>query len=54
MALSWIRPLADLAKFKVNTNVRGHKYFIPTKFGKYPLNDSVVNADYVFPYINMH
>ena len=20
---------------KVNTNVRGHEYFIPTKFGKY-------------------
>ena len=31
----------------------GHEYFIPTKFGKYPLNDSVVKADYVFPYINM-
>ena len=29
----------------VNTNVRGHEYFIPTKFGKYPLNDSVVKAD---------
>ena len=39
---------------KVNTNVWGHEYFIPTKFGKYPLNDSVVKADYVFPYINMH
>ena len=39
---------------KVNANVRGHDYFIPTKFGKYPLNDSVVKADYVFPYIYMH
>ena len=39
---------------KVDTNVRGHEFFIPTKFGKYPLNDSVVKADYVFPYINMH
>ena len=39
---------------KVNTNVRSHDYFIPTKFGKYPLNDSVVKADYVFPYIYMH
>ena len=39
---------------KVNTNVWGHENFIPTKFGKYPLNDSVVKADYVFPYINMH
>ena len=39
---------------KVNTNVRGHDYFIPTKFGKNPFNDSVVKADYVFPYIYMH
>ena len=39
---------------KVNTNVRGHDYFIPTKFGEYPSNDSVVKADYVFPYIYMH
>ena len=39
---------------KVNTNVRGHEYFIPTKFGEYPSSDSVVKADYVFPYIYMH
>ena len=39
---------------KVNTNVRGHEYFIPTKFGKYPSSDSVVKADSVFPYIYMH
>ena len=39
---------------KVNTNVWGHEYFIPTKSGKYPLKDSVVKADYVFPYINMN
>ena len=39
---------------KVNTNVQGHENFITTKFGKYPLNDSVVKADYVFPYIHMH
>ena len=39
---------------KVYTNVWGREYFIPTKFGKYPLNDSVVKADFVFPYINMH
>ena len=39
---------------KVNTNVWGHEYFIPTKFGKYPSSDSVVKADYVFPYIYMH
>ena len=36
---------------KVNTNVQGHEYFTPTKFGKYPSSDSVVKADYVFPYI---
>ena len=42
---------------KVNTNVRGQEYFIPTNFGKYLFifsNDSVVKADYVFPYIYMH
>ena len=32
----------------------GHEYFIPTKFGKYPSSNSVVKADYVFPYIYMH
>ena len=36
---------------KVNTNVRGHEYFFPTKFGKYPSSDSVVKADSVFQYI---
>ena len=46
MALPWIHPLADLGP-KVNTNVWGHEYFIPTKFGKYRLNDSAVKADYV-------
>ena len=35
---------------KVNTNVRVHEYFIPAR----PSSDSVVKADYVFPYINMH
>ena len=45
-------PLGGFAK--VNTNVRGHEYFIPTKFGKYPLNNSLVKADFVFPYIYMH
>ena len=39
---------------KVNSNVWGHEYFIPTKFGKYPSNDSVVKTDYVFQYIYMH
>ena len=29
---------------KVNTNVWGHEYFIPTKIGKDPLNDSVVKG----------
>ena len=32
---------------QVNTNVRGHQYFILTKFGEYPSSDSVVKADYV-------
>ena len=39
-------PLGGLGP-KVDTNVRGHDNFIPTKFGKYPLNDSVVKADCV-------
>ena len=39
---------------KVNTNVKGHEYFIPTKFGKYPSSASVVKADYAFQYIYMH
>ena len=39
---------------KVNINVQGHEYFIPTKFGEYPSSDSVVKADYVFLYIYMH
>ena len=39
---------------KVNTNVRGHEDFIPTKFAKYPSSDSVVKADSGFPYIYMH
>ena len=39
---------------KVNTNVQGRKYFIHKKFCKYPSSDSVVKADYVFPYIYMH
>ena len=39
---------------RVDTNVRGHEYFIPTKFGKYPSRNSVVKAYYVFQYIYMH
>ena len=39
---------------KVSTNVPGHEYFNPTKFGEYPSRDSVVKADYVFPYIYMY
>ena len=39
---------------RVNTNVQGHEYFIPTKFGKYPSRNSVVKAYYVFQYIYMH
>ena len=29
---------------KINTNERGLEYFIPTKFGEYPSNDSVVTV----------
>ena len=36
------------------THVRGHEHFIPTKFCKPLLGNSVVKADYVFPYIYMH
>ena len=46
-------PLGGFAPI-VNTNVRGHEYFIPIKFGEYPVSDSVVRTDYVFPYIYMH
>ena len=57
-SLTYFDPALDLtlAGFdkKINTNVWGHEYFNPTKFGKYPSSDSVVNADYVFPYIYMH
>ena len=53
MALPWIHPWEDLAKKSI-TNVRGHEYFIPTKFGKYPSSNSVVKSDSVFPYIYMH
>ena len=38
----------------VNPNVWGHEYFIPVNFGEYPSRDSVVKANYVFPYICMH
>ena len=31
-----------------------HEHFMPTKFRKHPLSGSVVKADCVFPYINMH
>ena len=48
-APTWI-PLGGFGP-KVNTNVQGHEYFIPTKFNKYPSSDSVIKADYVFPYI---
>ena len=35
-------------------HVPGHEHFIPTKFHKHPFSGSVVKADYVFLYINMH
>ena len=53
MALPWIHPWADLAHKSIQM-CGGHEYFIPTKFGKYTSSDSVVKADYVFPYIYMH
>ena len=53
MAPPWIHPWAVFGP-QVNTTVRGHKYFIPTKFGEYPSSDSVVKSDYVTPYIYMH
>ena len=41
-----------LGRYGQNTfmHVRGHEHFILTKFRKNPLCDSVVKADYVFPY----
>ena len=56
MDLLWPCPGSTPGGFgpKVNTNVWGQEYFIPTKFGKYPSRDSVVKADSVFPYIYMH
>ena len=39
---------------KTTTLVRDLEYFIHTKFHKHPSCDSVVNADYVFPYIYIH
>ena len=37
---------------KVNTNERGHEYFIPTKFGEYPSSDSVFTAAAFIVYPN--
>ena len=57
-SLTYYGPALDppLGRFgpKANTNVWGHEYFIPAKFGKYPSSNSVVKADYVFQYIYMH
>ena len=39
---------------KTITLVRDHEHFIPTKFHKHPASGTVVKADYVFLYINMH
>ena len=36
---------------KVNTIVWGHKYFIPTKSGKYPSSNSVVKVDHEVDYV---
>ena len=47
-------PLGGFGKKTTTTIVRDHGYFIPTKFRKYPSSDSLVKADYVFPYIYMH
>ena len=53
MALPWIRPSADLAQKKMQMCGVMSTLSLP-KFGKYPLNNSVVKADYVFQYIYMH
>ena len=34
--------------------VRGNEHFIPTNICNNPLSGSVIKADYVLPYINMH
>ena len=46
-------PLGESGR-KTTTLVRDHEHFMPTKCRKHPLSGSVVKADYVFPYIDMH
>ena len=36
------------------THVRDHEYFIPTKFLQNPPSGSLIKANYVFQYMNMH
>ena len=44
-----------LGKYGQNIlHVPGYEHFIPTKFCKHPLSNSVVKAGYVFLYICMH
>ena len=53
----WPCPGSALGGFwpkKSIQNVRVMRNYIPNKFGEYPSSDSVVKADYVFPYIYMH
>ena len=53
--MAYFGPALDpsLGEYGRNTSmhVRSHEHFIPAKFCKHPLSDSVVKAVYVFPYI---
>ena len=44
--MPWIHPRTDLAE-KAYKHVRGHAYFIPTKFRKHPSSSSEGKDDYV-------
>ena len=50
-------PVLDLSlgRYDQNTlmHVQGHEHFISTTFCEHPLSSSVVQIDYVFPYIYM-
>ena len=55
MALLWIRPWADLAQMSIEMRGVMSTLSLPySMFDEYPSSDSVVKADYVFPYIYMH
>ena len=48
------RPGSAPSQYDRNMHMQVHEHFIPTKFRKHPSSGSVVKADYVFPYNNMH